>query len=71
MSNVSIIAIHTPTRGVTFFLFSSLVNIVISIHTPTRGVTNAVGMINNAIGDFNPHSHKGSDSYQSVPETEN
>ena len=58
-----LISIHTPTRGVTVsqFLYSSFS--FISIHTPTRGVTSSTFSNIITLGHFNPHSHKGSDSF--------
>ena len=55
------ISIHTPTRGVTAWYSRQIDLMNISIHTPTRGVTLAVPYPVNENGDFNPHSHKGSD----------
>ncbi len=58
------ISIHTPTKGVTAEAMASKKTAGISIHTPTKGVTTTFD-INNAIkGDFNPHSHEGSDDFR-------
>ena len=55
------ISIHTPTRGVTDHGHSDIAYTVISIHTPTRGVTVHIRETYLYKGNFNPHSHKGSD----------
>ena len=36
--------------------------VMISIHTPTKGVTGFKSGLNELLGDFNPHSHEGSDT---------
>ena len=56
------ISIHTPTRGVTITIDNKLLSGNISIHTPTRGVTKQGQGNSDRYPDFNPHSHKGSDS---------
>ena len=39
---------------------------VISIHTPTRGVTHLGGYSLSEVKNFNPHSHKGSDTGEDI-----
>ena len=56
------ISIHTPARGVTITIDNKLLSGNISIHTPTRGVTKQGQGNSDRYPDFNPHSHKGSDS---------
>ena len=56
------ISIHTPTRGVTARPAPLAPVCPISIHTPTRGVTTLILWCRSSTEDFNPHSHKGSDS---------
>ena len=55
------ISIHTPARGVTLFASIWRSFWIISIHTPARGVTSLTYTAFKVIGNFNPHSRKGSD----------
>ena len=36
------VSIHTPTQGVTTYVYQSLDDDYVSIHTPTQGVTAAI-----------------------------
>ena len=56
------ISIHTPTKGVTGGSQAQGEQSKISIHTPTKGVTKTNRKRPIANGNFNPHSHEGSDS---------
>ena len=56
-----VISIHTPTKGVTGVMEIMVMLVMISIHTPTKGVTGFKSGLNELLGDFNPHSHEGSD----------
>ena len=56
------ISIHTPTKGVTMKKIHKNGNPIISIHTPTKGVTMPFLEERRKNGNFNPHSHEGSDS---------
>ena len=62
IKGITIISIHTPTRGVTAKAGTPVHIDLISIHTPTRGVTGTQYITDNADYHFNPHSHKGSDT---------
>ena len=57
------ISIHAPTRGATHILFHTLCCDIISIHAPTRGATNRKDRIDEALLNFNPRSHEGSDGW--------
>ena len=57
-----VISIHTPTKGVTGVMEIMVMLVMISIHTPTKGVTGFKSGLNELLGDFNPHSHEGSDT---------
>ena len=57
-----VISIHAPTRGATHKNRETEVGYFISIHAPTRGATVAQSYEYISQDDFNPRSHKGSDS---------
>ena len=55
------ISIHTPTKGVTEgFVVDGYLD-GISIHTPAKRVTFRCRRKKHSKGNFNPHSHEGSD----------
>ena len=56
------ISIHAPTRGATSASTPVAVWIPISIHAPTRGATDTMNASAPITANFNPRSHKGSDS---------
>ena len=58
---VTIISIHTPTKGVTRAQEDKELTEDISIHTPTKGVTLYIISVSLESINFNPHSHEGSD----------
>ena len=61
-----LISIHAPTRGATAVTETVSRILRISIHAPTRGATGPDGSIQPQKQNFNPRSHKGSDSLNSV-----
>ena len=56
------VSIHTPTKGVTFWLSYMHVLDIVSIHTPTKGVTPWRCLVSWYCWGFNPHTHEGCDS---------
>ena len=58
---VGAISIHAPTRGATENTREQKLIKWISIHAPTRGATEVDFTRCNALTNFNPRSHKGSD----------
>ena len=65
----SLISIHAPTRGATIYHRDVTGNLNISIHAPTRGATDQ-GITNTDLDtNFNPRSHKGSDSVDDFSHT--
>ena len=64
------ISIHTPTQGVTVSGISGGVDCNISIHTPTQGVTQSLSTVRGDISNFNPHSHAGSDPFETYSTNE-
>ena len=56
------ISIHAPTRGATEPIRSRIFLDLISIHAPTRGATEDTARLYLTGVNFNPRSHKGSDS---------
>ena len=57
------ISIHAPTRGATHIVIWAVHRYKISIHAPTRGATLKQCRVKRQnIPNFNPRSHKGSDS---------
>ena len=62
ITSVLDISIHAPTRGATDRKSAKEHDENISIHAPTRGATRSRNHSLNSFLDFNPRSHKGSDS---------
>ena len=61
---ITVISIHTPTKGVTCFQIQREQSAQISIHTPTKGVTGFPYIFYTLSYNFNPHSHEGSDVHK-------
>ena len=63
------VSIHTPIQGVTFTRPFTTLGKYVSIHTPIQGVTSRSILITYTITGFNPHTHTGCDSNESINES--
>ena len=67
--SIYLVSIHAPTRGATPTILRFKCHLVVSIHAPTRGATFLLRKLFHNPAGFNPRSHEGSDSGDSITQS--